>query len=86
MWPLRRIRYFGTAVEVLEQKTREQPQDFDLWLKLAEVHAKCCGNIRLAEKIVRRIETNQASTVEQNRTAKTKLNEWRNVQLQQSRN
>jgi tetratricopeptide repeat protein len=73
--------YFGTAVEVLEAKTKEQPQDFDSWLKLAEVHAKYCGNIRPAEKIIQQIETNPAFTAEQGQTAKSKLSEWRNVRL-----
>jgi hypothetical protein len=71
--------FFGTAVEILEQKTGEQPQDFDSWLKLAEVHGKYCGNIPLAEKIVRRIKTNPAFTAEQIRTANGKLNEWWNI-------
>jgi hypothetical protein len=71
--------YFGTAVEVLEEKTGEQPQNFDSWLKLAEVHGKYCGNIRLAEKIVRQIETNPAFTTEQIQTAKTRLSELRNI-------
>ncbi|HZI31071.1 MAG TPA: tetratricopeptide repeat protein, partial [Candidatus Binatia bacterium] len=74
--------YFGTAIEILEQQTREQPQDFDLWLKLAEVHARHCGNIRRAEKIIQQIETNPAFSPEQVRLAGTKLKEWREVRSQ----
>jgi tetratricopeptide (TPR) repeat protein len=70
-------RYFGTAVEILEQKTGEQPQDFDLWMKFAEVYAVHCGNVGRAEKIVRRIETNPAFSPEQIQVAKTRLKEWR---------
>ncbi len=69
--------HLGTAIEILEEKTREQPQDFDLWLKFAEVYAVHCGNVNRAEKIVRQIETNPAFSVEQIKTAKVKLSEWR---------
>ena len=70
-------RYLGTAVEILEQKTSEQPQDFDLWLKFAEAYAVHCGNLDRAEKIVRRIEANPAFTAEQIQFARMKLGEWR---------
>jgi tetratricopeptide (TPR) repeat protein len=36
--------YFGTAIEILEQRIKEQPQDFDLRLTLAEVYARYCGD------------------------------------------
>jgi hypothetical protein len=70
-------RYLGTAVEILERKTSEQPQDFDLWLKFAEAHAVHCGNVNCAEKIVRRIEANPSFTAEQIQFARMKLGEWR---------
>lgn len=70
-------RYLGTAVEMLEQKTGEQPQDFELWLKFAEAYALHCGNVSRAEKIVRRIEANPAFTAEQIQLARMKLGEWR---------
>ncbi len=69
-------RYLGTAVEMLEQKTGEQPQDFDLWLKFAEVHAVHCGDVHRAEKIVRQIAVNPLFTAEQIQLAKNKLKEW----------
>ena len=69
--------YFGTVIEILEQKVEEQPGDFDSWIKLAEVHARHCGNIHQAEKIVRRIETRPGFTPEQAQNARTKLGEWR---------
>lgn len=74
--------YFGTAIEILEQKTREQPQDFDLWLKLAETHARHCGNIKQAEKIIRQIEANPGFSPEQIQLAGAKLKEWREARLQ----
>jgi len=76
--------YFGTAIEILEQKIKEHPADFDLWLKLAETHARHCGNIKRAEKIIRQIETNSAFSPEQIQLAGTKLAEWREARLQQS--
>jgi predicted Zn-dependent protease len=73
-------RYLGTAVEMLEQKTGEQPQDFELWLKFAEVHAVHCGDVNRAEKIVRQIAVNPLFTAEQIQLAKNKLKEWREIQ------
>jgi tetratricopeptide (TPR) repeat protein len=69
--------YFGTAIEILEQKIEEQPQDFDLMLKLAEVYARHCGDVDRAGKIVREIETSPGFTPEQVQNARTKLEEWR---------
>ncbi len=69
-------RYFGTALEILEQKTGEYPDDFGSWLKFAEVHAVHCGNINRAEKIVREITASPAFTSEQIQSAKTKLKQW----------
>lgn len=74
--------YFGTAVEILEQQTREQPADFDLWLKLAETHACHCGHIKQAEKIIQQIEANPAFTPEQIQRATAKLKEWREARSQ----
>jgi hypothetical protein len=74
--------YFGTAIEVLEQKTREQPADFESWLKLAETHARHCGHIKQAEKIIHRIGANPAFSPEQLQLAAAKLKEWREARLQ----
>ena len=75
--------YFGTAIDRLEQKIREQPSDFDTWLKLAETHARHCGNIKRAEKIIQQIEANPAFSPEQIQLARTRLKEWREAGLQQ---
>jgi hypothetical protein len=69
--------YFGTAIEVLEQKIEEQPRDLDLRLKLAEVYGRHCGDVDRAGKIVRQIETSPGFTPEQIQNARTKLEEWR---------
>ena len=69
--------YFGTAIEILEQKIEEQPQDFDLRLTLAEVYARHCGDDLRARKIVQQIEASSAFSPEQKLSAWPKLEEWR---------
>ena len=69
--------YLGTAIEILEQKLAEQPDDFDLWLKLAGAHGLHSGNIHRAEKIVKNIESNRNFSAEQIQIAKARLKEWR---------
>jgi len=68
---------FASAVEKLEDQIKDQPQDFALWLKLAEAHGLYCHNHHLARKIVGRIEANPAFTKEQVDLALSKLREWR---------
>jgi tetratricopeptide (TPR) repeat protein len=69
--------YFGTAIEILEQKIEEQPLDFDSRLTLAEIYGQYCGDVDQAGKIVREIETSPGFTPEQTQNARTKLEEWR---------
>jgi hypothetical protein len=70
-------RYWGSAIEILEAKIKEQPGDFDSRIKLAEVYGRHCGNMPRAEKIVRQIEAHPEFTSEQRQNARTKLEEWR---------
>jgi bacterioferritin (cytochrome b1) len=77
-------KYFGTAIEMLEQKIKEQPDDFDSWMKLAEAHGKHCGNFQQAKKIIRQIETNPAFNAEQIQSAKARLEEWLGVRMQRN--
>jgi tetratricopeptide (TPR) repeat protein len=67
------LGYLGTAIETLEQKIKEHPGNFDLWMKLAEAQVVHCGNFQRAEKIVQQIEANPAFNPEQVQFAKTKL-------------
>jgi thioredoxin-like negative regulator of GroEL len=67
----------GTAIERLEEELKERPNDFDLWLKLAEAQAVHCGNLSRAGKIVERLKTNPAFTSEQVQQAQAKLKEWK---------
>ena len=69
--------YLGTAIEILERKIKEQPQDFDLWLKLAEAHGLHSGNLQRAGKIVQQIEANRDFSAEQIQIAKARVEEWR---------
>lgn len=70
---------FGTAIKTLEEKTNIHPENFGLWIKLAEVHAVYCGNLNRADTIVRQIENNPGFGAEQIQAARTKLQEWRNL-------
>ena len=69
--------YFGTAIEMLERKIKEQPRDFGLQLTLAEVYARHCGDDLRAKKIIQRIEANPAFSPEQKQSARPKLEAWR---------
>jgi tetratricopeptide (TPR) repeat protein len=69
-------RYFGTAIDRLEQQVQGDPNNFDAWLKLAEAHGRHCANFPLAQKIVRRMEKNPAFSAEQLEQAQNKLTEW----------
>ncbi len=73
--------YFGTAIEILEQKIKEQPQDFDLRLTLAEVYARHCGDDLQAKKIVQQIEASSVFSPEQKLSAWPKLEEWRKARM-----
>jgi tetratricopeptide (TPR) repeat protein len=75
--------YLGTATEILERKIKEQPKDFDLWLKLAEAHGLHSGNVQRAEKIVLKIEADPGFSPEQIQIAKARLEEWREAKPRQ---
>jgi protein involved in temperature-dependent protein secretion len=69
--------FFGTAVELLEKKIKAQPQDFELRLKLAEVHAANCKNFQRAEKIIRQMGTDSSFSPQQIELARAKFKDWR---------
>jgi tetratricopeptide (TPR) repeat protein len=68
-------KLFGTAIDLLEEKIKTQPQDFDLRLKLAEVHAAHCKNFRRAEKIISEMEAD--CSPQQVASARAQLKAWR---------
>jgi len=76
--------YLGTAIEILERKIKEQPGDFDLWLKLAEAHGRHSGNFQRAGKIIRQIEFHHGFDAEQIQLAKARLKEWREQKPQRN--
>ncbi|HVU26573.1 MAG TPA: tetratricopeptide repeat protein [Verrucomicrobiae bacterium] len=74
--------YFGTAIEVLEQKIESQPEDFDLRVKLIEIYAVHFNDFPSVEKILRQMEA--FFTPAQIESARAKLRELRNAGLQQN--
>jgi len=68
---------FSTAVERLEKSVAEEPRNFELWLKLAEVYAVYCADFHQAGKIIQKMERTAAFNAEQIQQAKSKLREWR---------
>jgi predicted Zn-dependent protease len=70
---------FATAVERLEKSISQEPQNFDLRLKLAEVYAVHCADSNRAGKIIQKIENNPAFSAEQIQMAKAQLREWQKV-------
>jgi len=76
--------YLGTAIEILEQKAAEQPEDFGAQLKLAEAHGLYSGNFQRAKKIITAMEDNPRFSSEQIRMAKSKLQEWREAKPQRN--
>lgn len=67
----------ATAIEHLENAIKQEPQDIELWLKLAEAHAVYCADFNRAAKIIRKLEFNPSFTPEQITLANSKLKEWR---------
>ncbi len=70
-------RCYGAAVEQLQKELKSKPEDFDLWLRYAEVYGLHCGNITGAEKIITRMHRLRVFNPEQMQVAATRLNEWR---------
>jgi hypothetical protein len=68
--------YSGTAVEILDQKIKETPGDFNLWLKLLEAHAVYFKDKYTAQKIVQKMERDRTFTSDQIQIARTKLTGW----------
>jgi len=71
--------YFGTAVEILEQKIKDHPDDFAVRMQLIEVHGRYFTDFLKIEKIIREMSMNTHFTTEQIQQAKMELNNWRAV-------
>ena len=69
--------FLGSALEKLEEQIKAQPQDFELRLKLAEIYAVHCKDLRRAEKIIRQMETGSNFSPQRIESARAKLKEWR---------
>src|SRR6185312_9032102 len=71
---LLKTNQFATAVERLEREIGEEPKNFELRLKLAEVYAVNCADLNRAGKIIQKMEG--VFTHEEVQLAKAKLREW----------
>jgi thioredoxin-like negative regulator of GroEL len=69
--------YFGTAIEMLEAKAAEQPDNFEAQMKLAEAYGLHSRDISKAKKIIEKLGKKSIFNEEQIQTAKVKLEEWR---------
>jgi len=70
-------RSLGTAVELLEEQIQARPDDFSLRMKLAEVHAVHCKNLRRAENIIQQLRGTGSFTPQQAAWAQAQLKQWR---------
>ena len=73
---LLKTNQFATAVERLEKEISEQPKNFELRLKLAEVYAVNCADLHRAGKVIQKMEYTAAFKPEEIQLAKAKLREW----------
>lgn len=64
------------AIGMLENMTREQPKNFDAWMRFAEAHANYCRDFKRAEKIVRTMELSGNFTPQEIQQARAKVREW----------
>ena len=74
--------YFGTAIEMLEQKAAEQPENFDAQLRLIEARALHSRDFATAKRMIKDMETRKAFPADQIATAKAKLEEWHTAKPQ----
>jgi len=67
---------FSTAVERLEKSIQDDPHNFELWMKLAEVYAVHCADLHRAGKVIQKLERTGGFNAEQIQQAKAQLREW----------
>ena len=68
----------GTAVALLEEQIKQNPQDFATRLQLMELQAKRCSNFPRAEKILKELENSGLFSDQQTSEARSQLRQWRN--------
>lgn len=66
----------ATAIEHLENALKEQPQDAEIWLKLAEAYAVYCADAGKAAKVIRQMEATSMFTAEEMQSVRASLKEW----------
>lgn len=70
-------RRFATAITALKNRLREEPDDFETWMKLAEVNGRYCGSFQQVENIIRLLAAEPQIQPEQVELLRTRLQEWR---------
>ena len=68
---------FSSAITLLKDRVRVQPEDFEAWSKLAEVNGQHCGRFQEVERIIRLMEMERHFSPEQIQSIRDKLKEWR---------
>lgn len=68
---------YGSAAEILEGQIKIQADEFEPRLKLAELYAVHCKNVRKAEQIVRELQASPQFSQQQREMAATSLRTWR---------
>ena len=69
--------YLGTAIEILEQQAKEQPDNFEAQLKLAEAYGFYSADLSRAKKIIEQMEADSRFNKEQIQMANARLDAWR---------
>ena len=70
-------RRFGSAIDTLKERLRDHPDDFETWLKLAEVNGRHCGSLQQVENIIRLLEGDSCFSPEQVQLLRSRLDDWR---------
>ena len=67
---------YGTAIDLLKEKAKAEPDNFVLWLRYAETYAVDCCDFHSAEKILRQMGKSRLFSAEQMDQAKRECIKW----------
>ena len=70
-------RRFATAIDVLKARLQDHPDDFEAWLKLAEVNGRHCGSMQQVENIIKLVAGDPRFRPDQVQLLRARLEEWR---------
>ena len=74
---LMEAHFIGTAVEQLERNLEKYPEDYNGWMRLADIYINECFQQKPAERIVQRIINSRDFTAEQKAAAVANLRKWK---------